>query len=514
MAETDFGVTPIAGRLMQAHWAIRGVVFALIGMLMATALAPFDQPVALIAGLGLAFGLFLIVGTSRRAMWMGWVLGTGYFGLGLRWIVNPFYVDAARDGWMAPFALILLAGGLALFWGAAFGFARWLGGGAGRQALALAIGWSLAELARAHLFTGFPWAGFAQGLIETPLARIASYLGADGLAVGLLLVFALFVWLADRVTAVIYPLGVAGLIGVALLPQPDAATPGDGPVVRLVQPNAPQDEKWDPDRAPVFLDRMLRATGAGAVPGLVVWPETAIPYLLEYADPVLAEVADAARGAPVVLGINRRDGARFYNTLAVVGRGGLVQSLYDKVHLVPFGEYIPYGDWLVPFGITAFAASQGGGFTAGETADLIDLPGIGKARALICYEGIFGDEVNAVTERPRLLLLITNDAWFGPDAGPLQHLAQARLRAIEQGLPMVRVANTGVSAMIDGRGAVVASLGMGQTGALDVALPAALPPTLYSRIGDWPLRLLVILAAVALIAGRARKSVDPATARP
>jgi apolipoprotein N-acyltransferase len=404
--------------------------------------------------------------------------------------------------------------GLALFWGAAFGLARWLGGGAGRQALALALTLSLAELGRAHLLTGFPWAGFAQGLIDTPFAALSAHFGAEGLAVTLLLAVALCIWIAERTTAWAYPVGLAALAAITYLPPAAPLVTTDGPIIRLVQPNAPQTEKWDPDRAPVFFDRMLRATGVGTVPALVVWPETAIPYLLEYAGPALDDIADAARGAPVVVGINRREGARYHNSLLVIGRGGAVQATYDKVHLVPFGEYVPLGDWLVPFGITTFAASQGGGFSPGTASDLIDLPGVGLAQALICYEGIFGDEINAVAQRPRLLLLITNDAWFGPDAGPLQHLAQARLRAIEQGLPMVRVANTGVSAMIDGHGTIVASLGMGQAGALDVALPAALPPTLYSRIGDWPLRLLLGLAVLALLTTRRRIPVDPGASRP
>ncbi|MEL6841530.1 MAG: apolipoprotein N-acyltransferase, partial [Pseudomonadota bacterium] len=256
----------------------------------------------------------------------------------------------------------------------------------------------------------------------------------------------------------------------------------------------PQHQKWDPAFRDEFVRRMVTLTGEGDVPDLVVWPETAVPYLLNHIEDDMRLLSDAARGAPLVFGIQRFGENRdFYNALVVMGPGGQVQSIYDKRHLVPFGEYIPGARLLGRAGATGLARNLGTGFTPGAQPGPIILPGIGGAIPLICYEGIFAEEISDGGDRARLLLLITNDAWFGEAAGPYQHLAQARLRAIEQGLPMVRVANTGISAMIDPKGRIVESLPLGVDGALDVALPAALPPTPYVRWGEWPFAIVLFL---------------------
>jgi apolipoprotein N-acyltransferase len=293
----------------------------------------------------------------------------------------------------------------------------------------------------------------------------------------------------------------AAWIGLAVGPAPDDY---DGPIVRMVQPNANQAEKWDPIKSQEFFNRMIGFTSAETAPDLVVWPETAISYLLEYADDALDQVADAARGAPTVLGINRRDGARYFNAALVVEQGDGVTDIYDKSHIVPFGEYIPGGELLAKIGIYGLAASQGGAFTPGPGPRTVEIAGLGNARILICYEGIFAHEVGTQT-RPRMLVLITNDAWFGPNAGPKQHLAQARLRAIEQGLPMVRVANTGISAMIDAKGRVTHRIGMAQAAYVDAPLPPAADATPYSRFGDWPVLLLLItILGLTVVAGRSK----------
>jgi apolipoprotein N-acyltransferase len=200
---------------------------------------------------------------------------------------------------------------------------------------------------------------------------------------------------------------------------------------------------------------------------------------------------------PVVVGIQRYDEARLYNSLALIEPGGGVGAVYDKHHLVPFGEYVPYGDLLARFGIYGLASSQGQGYSPGPGAQVIGLGALGRALPLICYEGVFPQDVRAAPQRPDFMLLITNDAWFGQVSGPYQHLAQARLRSAEQGLPMIRVANTGVSAMIDATGKVTASIPLGEAGWLDAALPPALPQTLYARLGDLPM-VLFFLTLLAL----------------
>ena len=451
-----------------------------------------------------------------RAVWLGWLGGAGYFAAAMFWIVEPFLVDAAQDGWMAPFALVFLSFGMALFWA----LAAWLavriapGGGAGGRAMALAISLAMAELTRGTLFTGLPWALIGHIWIDTRLVQLAALIGPVGLTLMTTVAAALprallsrsrrAAWAGGAGVAVVF--GMAAMWGQYQLDQPNVARMP--PVtVRIVQPNAPQEEKWREDRARVFLDRQLSFTQAIAdpAPDVTVWPETAVPYLLGQSAPVLALVAAAARGRPVILGLNRSEGDRYFNSLIVTGPDGAPMATYDKHHLVPFGEYIPYGDVLANFGLTGFAARYGSGFSAGPGVALLDLGSLGHVLPLICYEAVFPQDLRG-TARPDWVVQITNDAWFGSLSGPYQHLAQARLRAVEQGLPLVRSANTGISAVIDARGRVVRSIALNTAGYADAALPAALAPTLYSRTGDTPVALLLAILGVGLVTVRARKS--------
>lgn len=450
---------------------------------------------------------FLTLGALAVWLWLwprgtmgfghGFWLGLGYFAVTLRWIVSPFLVDVAAHGWMAPFAVVAMAAGGGVFWGLAAGIAGRIWGA---QSLPLTLCLAGVEVLRALILTGFPWALLGHIWIDTPLAQLAGWVGPHGLTLLTVVLAWTVMALSQRVWwAAVGPLGAGAL---ALLLAPPGAAPADGPVIRLVQPNAPQDEKWDPVLGRPHTDRLLALTAQGARPDLIVWPEMAVTSLLEYAD--TTRIATAARGVPLIFGIARRDGARYYNTATLLDGQGMIAQSYDKAHILPFGEYIPGGDWLARLGITAFAPSHGGGYSHGAGDHLLDLPGIGPARVLICYEGIFAEEIALSAPRPRLMVLITNDAWFGHGAGPEQHLAQARLRAIEQGLPMVRVANTGISALIDPWGRVATALPLNTAGALDVALPAALAPPLYARLGDTP-AIVFLLAALAALAPRRRK---------
>ncbi|MCM2563022.1 apolipoprotein N-acyltransferase [Lutimaribacter sp. EGI FJ00015] len=465
----------------------------LAGAVSATGHAPLNLwPLAILGFAGL-YALFRIAGGWRRAALVGWSGGTGYFLVALSWIIEPFLVDVARHGWMAPFALVLMAAGLALFWALAFGLARVLGG----RGLIWVVALTGAEMLRGILFTGFPWALVGHVLIASPALQLAAYGGALGLTATVLA-------LAVSLCGLVGPRPLPALLGPGLFAallywgaaQPAPAPTPDAPLVRMTQPNAPQHEKWDPEKAPGFFRRQLGFTAATtdtARPDLIVWPETSVPVWLNYADDALAAVADAAGGVPVVLGVQRQEGMRIYNSAARIDAGGQVGALYDKHHLVPFGEYMPLGDILARWGIHGLAASEGRGYSSGPGARLMEVPGIGAALPLICYEAVFPRDVATAPARPRFLLQITNDAWFGRISGPYQHLAQARLRAVEQGLPMVRVANTGVSAMIGPRGTVRAQIPLGQAGFVDAALPPALPPTPYARSGDGPIALLIFL---------------------
>ncbi|WP_296761763.1 apolipoprotein N-acyltransferase, partial [Sediminimonas sp.] len=432
------------------------------------------------------------------------VFGTAYFLIALTWLVEPFLVDAARHGWMAPFALVLMATGMALFWAAAFGLAHALARGVpASEAALLAPALVLAELARARAFTGFPWASPGHMLVDAQAGQAAAWGGAGllMLVIGGLAALAALPWrwpvrLPGALRGAVLLAGVALCLVPVASPQP----PGPArPVLRLVQPNAPQHLKWQPDYAAGFYRRQLRFTAADPAPGarrpdLVIWPETALPVRLNDAEEVLARVAAAAGDAPVVLGLLRDAGPRVYNSAVLVAPGGTVADVYDKHHLVPFGEYVPFGDLLARWGIHGLAANAGQGFSAGPGARLMDLgAGLGRALPLICYEAVFPRDVRAAPARPDFLMQITNDAWFGRFSGPWQHLAQARLRAIEQGLAMVRVANTGISAMIDTRGRITAQIPLGQAGWHDAPLPAPRAATVYARLGDVPVALLALL---------------------
>ncbi|MGO4916666.1 apolipoprotein N-acyltransferase [Pseudogemmobacter sp. W21_MBD1_M6] len=490
----------------RSRWQVLGLAVA-SGGVAAAGQVPVSLPwLALFAFAGL-FALMLRADNPRQAAVTGWLGGTGYFAVSLHWIVEPFLVDIARHGWMAPFALVLLSIGLALFWGLAFGLSHWLGRGVVSRAAAVVVLLTAAEVLRSYAFTGFPWALIGYIWTQSPQAQLGAVIGPHGITFMTLLAVACSTVLLRRgpvwALAPVPVLVAFGLWGASLVSP--AIAPG-APVIRMVQPNVPQRDKWNRDLAPEFFRRQLDLTSAvdGPRPDLVVWPETAIPYWLGNAGDALAVIGSAAQGAPVAFGVLREEGVLAYNSLAVIDPAGAVTQLYDKYHLVPFGEYIPQGAILSRLGIGSFAQAEGYGFSAGPGAELLDLGTLGRVLPLICYEAIFPQDVNAAPARPDWMLQVTNDAWFGRLAGPFQHLAQARMRAIEQGLPMVRVANTGVSAMIDARGRVTGSLALNVAGKLDRPLPPALPATYYSRTGDAPLILLLILGALGLLGVRFR----------
>lgn len=496
-----------SGRL--PGWARLPLAVA-VGAIIGLGQPPYDLWYLAFAGYVAAIWLFFATARGTPSAGTGWAVGLGYFGVSMSWIVEPFQVDAAATGWMAPFALIGLAGGLALFWALAF----WFAGRARHPALALVLGWTAVELARAYVFTGFPWALVPYFWLPVPVIQWVSVIGPHGLTAATLAAAALLARAlrpgAGRLAAAVTGGVLLALLfggGVAL--TPGAQDLNGRPVVRLVQPNAAQHEKWDPDKIPVFMERKLRYTAMAPEPGrpspdLIIWPETSVPNLLHRAGPVLDQITQAAGDAQVVLGVQRADQAGYYNSMVVIAPGGGVSALYDKHHLVPFGEYMPAAAVFARWNIAGLASRAEGGYAAGPGPQVVDLGDLGTALPLICYEAVFPQDVNGAPLRPDMLIQITNDAWFGTRAGPYQHLAQARIRAIEQGLPMLRSANTGVSAVIDGAGRVLDALPLGVAGYLDAPLPPPLRHTLYSRSGDLPVGA-VLFGVVALLWGRAQR---------
>ena len=476
----------------RSRWGI-GLAVAL-GAVAALGQAPWGLWFGTMPALAAAFWLMAGAVSGRRAALLGFAVGVGYFGLALSWIVSPFLIEPEKYGWMAPFALLLMAAGGGVFWA----LAGWIGARGGLFGLVAAF--TGVELARGYVLTGFPWALIGHVWVGTPVAQGAALVGPSGLT---LLTCAVAALLATRR----WPQGLAAVVVLALcwgfglqrLAGPEPVAPGA--TLRLVQPNAAQVTKWDAGRARDHFDRLLRLSG-GAPVDLVIWPETALPYLIDAYPELGPVIAGAAGGAAVALGLQRTEGVRAWNSLAVISPQGAITAAYNKHHLVPFGEYIPFGDLAFEwFGISAFAAQQGRSYSAGEGAAVLALGGrLGKMLPLICYEAVFPQDLRAAPERADWILQITNDAWFGTVSGPFQHLAQAQLRAIEQGLPLVRVANTGITALVDARGRVVARLPMGEEGALDVALPGARAAPPYARWGEAP--LLLLLAGLALVAIR------------
>jgi apolipoprotein N-acyltransferase len=462
----------------------------------------------------------------RRAAAVGFCFGLGYFGVGLHWIAEAFLVDPVRHGWMIPFAIGGLSALLALFPAAACAFAvaarrRFAVGGAGRVLL-LAAAWVVAEWLRGWVLTGFPWhlAGYAWSFSPV-MTQSAALFGAFGLSLLTVVVAAMPAVLGDprpgrrdvlafaAAVLLVPALAIGGSLRLASAPD-YAATPAGTPAnpalvggirLRIVQAGIPQRLKWQPElrRENLMRHIALSRQPAAAEPTLLVWPETAVPYFLAH-DPAARAIAAAAAppGGLLLTGSARYegppgDGRRYYNSALAIADDGSVRAVYDKVHLVPFGEYVPLGDLLPLDKLVAGA----GDFTAGRRLLTLDLPGVPPVGPLICYEAIFPGSVTASDRRPAWLLNLTNDGWFGAGAGPRQHLAIAAMRAVEEGLPLVRAAGTGISAVIDPYGREAARLGVGEIGILDSGLPQPLAPTPFADYGNL-LPGLIILLTISL----------------
>lgn len=463
----------------------------------------------------------------RPAAAVGWWFGFGYFLAGLWWIGAAFLVEADRFAVLMPFAVVALPAGLALFTALGVAFARlvWVEGPA--RILALAVGLSAAEWLRGHVLTGFPWnlLGQAAGATDVTL-QLASVVGVDALTFLVVVVAAAPAVLGDepdlrpRWRVAVLALAAAILVGdvgfgvwrlSGAAPVGEAVLPGVR--LRIVQPAIDQAQKWSPEYRQSTLDTLVELSDAKTGPDAlgaisfthVIWPETALPFFLTEEPEALARIADLLpTGTTLITGAPRIEvaggGRRFYNSIYVVDDGGRVVDAYDKVHLVPFGEYLPLESWLNAIGLRQVVPAVGG-FSAGPGRRSLTVPGAPSAGALVCYEAIFSGAVVDPAHPPGFLLNLTNDGWFGHTAGPWQHLDQARTRTVEEGLPMVRAANTGVSAVIDGYGRITAELGLGERGVLDARLPSEKPPVVFRRMGSYWLLTFYVFSFIVLVAG-------------
>jgi len=504
----------------------------LAGALSALALPPVHALPVLLLSVPLL--LCLIQGARRAsiAARRGWWFGFGYYVAGLYWITEAILVEAARFWWLVPLAVPALAAVLALFTAAATGVARKARPG-WQTALTLAGAWMLTDLARQFIATGFPWnpLGSVWELPDTVgdvLIQPAALVGVHGMTFATVLLAAtpLLGWAWRLAGVALFALWCG--FGIVRLNQP--APPAPDLTILLVQGNVAQGQKWDQSLMVTVFRRYLSLTrdgfaqqsrlddgraqanshaeagqqaepSANRTPVAVIWPETASPALLQTDATARALIAEAAGNAPALIGSVRFDeGDRPRNSLFALGVDGAIEAIYDKWHLVPFGEYQP--DWL-PVSIQIV---PGGGFARGPGPRTLHIPGLPPIGALICYEAIFSSQVVDRVDRPAWMVNVTNDAWFGNSAGPRQHLAAARLRAVEEGLPLLRAANTGISAAFDAKGHELGRIGMRTSGVLPIRLPGTMAAPLYARVGlALPAGMGLLAVLYGLIAGRTRR---------
>jgi apolipoprotein N-acyltransferase len=492
---------------------------ALVGLAGGATMAPFYLlpllPIALVTL------VWLLDGTERgrKGLWqafaIGWAFGLTFFISTVYWIGYSFLVDAETYAWMMPFAMVAMPAGLGLFTGGALVVAKLLWREGPSRILIFAAAFVGFEWLRGHILTGFPWnlTAYAWGGTLDVMQSV-SVIGIYGLSFITVLAAvspaALFGRPQERGNwrwpfFAVLTIGVLWTSGaVRLYLGPFNAEPYVvGVNLRIVQPNIPQAEKWLPENRQAIWDLLLEQTRAPASVPIthVIWPESAVPFVLAN-NPAGRIEAGAAMGEGAVLitgalRIEREPGdvVHFYNSLHVMDSAGVITGTYDKHHLVPFGEYLPFRPLLGALGFRSLV-DQRFDYLGGPGARTLTIPGAPEMGPLICYEAIFPGETVDPRRRPGWLVNVTDDSWFGDSTGPRQHLGLAQARAIEEGLPLIRAANTGISAVVDPYGRVLSQLDLNSRGIIDAPLPNALRPTLYAVLRDWPFISVTLLILV------------------
>ncbi|MCA6126095.1 apolipoprotein N-acyltransferase [Bradyrhizobium sp. WSM 1704] len=514
-------------------WGWKRAAIALAaGALSALAMAPFNAWPVLFLTFSVAVWLIDGAAAGRwrgvpAAAWSGFWFGLGYFVPGLYWIGYAFFVDAQTFAWLTPFAVLGLPAYLALFTALGFALARLIWPRDASRVLALAVSLTISEWLRGHVLTGFPWNAFGYALSEPlALAQTASLIGLWGMTFLTVAIFASPAvlidgfsrgrrpWLATvMAVAALAAMLAFGAVRLSLSPTQMVANVK----LRIMQPDLQQDAKFNYAAKAAVMQKYLTLSDRASGPhstgvadaNILIWPESAFPFFLTREADAMAQIADLLpRGTVLITGSVRAPDlpagvrvTRAYNSIYVIDHDGSVLSVYDKLHLVPFGEYLPFQQWMEKLGFMQLTKVVGG-FIPGTVRKPLDVPNAPRALPLICYEAIFPANVVERDDRPGWIINLTNDGWFGISTGPYQHLQQARMRSIEEGLPMVRAANTGISAVIDPLGRTVAQLGLGVEGVLDAGLPAAIAPTIYARIGNIPAAVIVFVAFAIVLRQR------------
>jgi apolipoprotein N-acyltransferase len=531
-------------------WRRHAVAFA-AGVVSVLAMAPFSfWPVLFVS---LPVLVWMIDGSARpqaasrvsfwqrpvvRAATAGWWFGFGYFLLGLYWIGIAFLVEAEKFAWLMPFAVTMMPAGLALFFGLATGAACLVWPKDMSRVLVLALALGATEWLRGHVLTGFPWNTLGYAL-TSPLEfmQAASVVGIYGLTLLAVAIFASpLVLIADagaqmrapreRKHALIWagviaavPLLALYTFGAWRLAGPPAPML-DGVRIRVVQASVDQRDKWKADKqGPIFSDQieLSRHDAQGRRDDLagithLIWPEAAMPFLpLEHPEALSAIGELLPDGTKLISGALRlkkpastkaNGSLEGFNSLMVFDAQGGLAGVYDKIHLVPFGEYLPFQATLEWIGLEQLTRWRGGFRTGANPRPLLAIGGLPPVAGLICYEAIFPAAIVQGATRPGLLVNVTNDGWFGDTTGPWQHFQQSRVRAVEEGLPLVRSANNGVSAVVDAKGRIDSMLTLNARGVIDSGIPASIEPPLYAKFGDWTfvaLALCFVVAATVLV---------------
>lgn len=517
----------LAGKIILLSGAGRALAALAAGGLASLSQAPFDFPLAAFVAFPVLVWLLdgAVAAPERRglrrlgpAFLVGWLFGFGYFLVGLWWTGNALLVEADLFAWALPLAIIGLPALLAFFYAFAAALAKIAWSDDIGRIAALAVAFALAEWLRSFLFSGFPWNAVGYAAMPVPLAmQSLAVVGAVGVNALAVFVFSLPALLAGRDHL---KLGAALGIGLVALHlgygtlRLSQAEPTDGTesiAIRVIQPSILQSQKWDTaERDRIFqahLDLTTRPVDEGeTAPDVIIWPETSVPFLFgDRPDALAALGAAVGDDQRLLAGIVRAQavgegGTDYYNSIVVIDGSGEIVDAFDKIRLVPFGEYLPFQDFLSRFGLRQLAQSIGG-FSAGTTRRPLDLGGGLSGLPFICYEVIFPGIAPRGGTDARLLVNVTNDAWFGDTPGPYQHFRQAQFRAVESGLPLVRAANNGISAAVDGYGRVIDGLALDAVGVLDVEVPLveadALVPPFRPDIAGFCVMILLGIAATA-----------------
>ncbi|WP_243369153.1 apolipoprotein N-acyltransferase [Microvirga solisilvae] len=529
----------LADRVILTRGWRRWALSFMAGALGALAMPPFGFLPAL--ALSLTPAVWLIDGTNKAgpgrwaplksAALIGWFWGFGYFVAGLWWLGAAFLVEAEEFAWALPFGVLGLPALLAFFTAFGFALARLLWLPDASRIFALALGLSVSEWLRGHLFTGFPWNNPGMALGQNLwLMQSASLVGLYGLcfiAIAMCAASAvIFTGRTKRERWTLPGLAAGALVAMAAfgfwrVPSQPSATV-ENVRLRIMQPNLPQDAKFNPRNRDAIMRRYLSLSASAGRDGLtaadathIIWPESAFPFLLHRDPASLAQIGGLLEpGSVLITGAARMDDplpgeavGKFYNAIQVIDDRGTILGSYDKVHLVPFGEYVPkFLDALIrAMGLRQFVHIPGG-FEPAEERKPLTIPGLPAIAATICYEAIFPGEILPEGPRPSLILNVTNDGWFGQTTGPYQHFAQARLRSVEEGLPLVRAANTGISAVVDSYGRIVDSLPLGVEGVVDAKLPVAETAILSSKTRSFSLTAALLICLMALIVRRKQRA--------